>query len=56
MQAIPQVPGAANSRGGLVVEFRNFPGLYDGVAAWRALGLDFLAQATARNARNGIVA
>ncbi|WP_326948617.1 MULTISPECIES: eCIS core domain-containing protein [unclassified Amycolatopsis] len=56
VQAIAQVPGGANSRGGLVAEFRNFPGFYNGVAAWRTLGLDFLAQATTRNARNGIVA
>ncbi len=54
VQAIAAVPGAANTRGGLVAEFRSLPGYYDGVASWRALGLDFLQQADNRNARNGI--
>ncbi len=54
VQAIAVVPGTVNTRGGLVAEFRSFPRFYDGVASWRALGLDFLQQANARNARNGI--
>jgi len=56
VQAIDDVPGAANknTRGGLVAELRSFPRYYDGPARWRALGLDFLQQATKLNARNGI--
>ncbi|MBA2395632.1 MAG: hypothetical protein H0V70_23130 [Ktedonobacteraceae bacterium] len=49
VQAIPDVPGTMNTRGGLVAEFRSFPGFYDGLASWRALGLDFLQQAATRN-------
>ena len=55
VQGIAAVPGVANTRGGLVAEFRNFPGFYDGVASWEAVGQDFLREANARNARNGIV-
>jgi Domain of unknown function (DUF4157) len=56
VQNIDDVPGAANknTRGGMVAEFRSFPRFYDGPARWRALGLDFLQQATKLNARNGI--
>lgn len=53
VQGLPTV-GLPAQRGGLVVEFRAFPGYYDGPASWRALGLDFFAQATTRNGRNGI--
>jgi hypothetical protein len=42
------------TRNGFVAEFRSLPGYYDGVASWRALGLEFLKQANTRNARNGI--
>ncbi|HWB55075.1 MAG TPA: hypothetical protein VG722_12815 [Tepidisphaeraceae bacterium] len=40
-------------RGGAVVEFRNLPGFYEGPAAWRQLGYDFLRQAENRNKRSG---
>ncbi len=53
VQGLPTV-GVPAQRGGFVVEFRALPGYYDGPASWRALGLDFFAQATARNGRNGI--
>lgn len=54
VQAIPSVPGAVNTRGGIVAEVRNIPGYYDGVAAWRQLGLQFLREAIRRNRRSGI--
>ena len=54
VQGLPPVVGPANQRGGLVVEFRALPGYYEGPASWQALGLDFFAQATTRNSRNGI--
>jgi hypothetical protein len=54
--ALPAVGGAAPavSRGGVVAEFRNIPGYYEGVASWRALGLQFLKEANKRNRRSGI--
>ena len=43
------VGGGKNTRGGMVVEFRNIPGLHDGVESWRQIGLDFLSQADKLN-------
>jgi hypothetical protein len=44
----------ANSRGGIIVEFRTLPGYYEGVAAWMTLAEDFFNAADERNQRNGI--
>lgn len=52
--AAPHVGGGPHTRGGVVLEFRTLPGLYDGVDQWRALGLAFLRAAQERNTRNGI--
>jgi Domain of unknown function (DUF4157) len=52
VQGIDPVNG--NQRGGVVVEFRNLPGLYDGLEQWKALGKEFLKQAEKRNRRGGI--
>ncbi|MEU6426366.1 DUF4157 domain-containing protein [Microbispora sp. NPDC046973] len=59
VQGLPTVPagnvgGGANTRGGLVVEFRTLPGFYDGTAQWRALAQAFFDAAETRNARDGI--
>lgn len=61
VQGLPQVPagnigGGANTRGGVVLEFRTLPQLYDGVASWREVGLAFLRAAEQRNNRSGIEA
>ncbi len=46
--------GNTGQRGGVVVEFRNIPGFYDGPEAWRRLGQRFLLQAETRNKRGGV--
>jgi hypothetical protein len=46
--------GGPATRGGIVAEFRTLPGYYDGVNAWRQLGLNFLHAALQRNQRSGI--
>ena len=48
------VGGGPGTRGGVVTEFRTIPGLYDGVAAWRRLGLEFFQEADKRNRRSGL--
>jgi len=48
------IGGGANTRGGIVAEFRTIPGYHEGVAAWRQLGLRFFNAATSRNRRSGI--
>ena len=45
--------GNTGQRGGVVVEFRNLPGLYEGVSAWKKLGKKFLEEAETRNKREG---
>ncbi|MBW4670805.1 MAG: DUF4157 domain-containing protein [Cyanomargarita calcarea GSE-NOS-MK-12-04C] len=50
----PTVGGGANTRGGMILEFRTLPGYYNGSTSWRALGLKFLQEAIARNTRSGI--
>ena len=53
--AIPSVTTPRGERrGGVVVEFRNLPGFYDGPAKWKALGQDFFKAAEERNKRSGI--
>ncbi len=59
VQGLPTVPagnvgGGANTRGGLVAEFRTLPGFYDGTAQWRAVAQAFFDAAETRNARDGI--
>jgi hypothetical protein len=56
VKAIKDVPGAAKGeeRGGIVPEFRMIPGYFEGPAAWKTLGLDFLKAAIKRNRRSGI--
>ncbi|MEU8267001.1 hypothetical protein AB0B89_07520 [Sphaerisporangium sp. NPDC049002] len=59
VQGLPAVPpgnvgGGANTRGGLVAEFRTLPGFYDGPAQWRAVAQAFFDAAETRNARDGI--
>ena len=43
------VGGGEDTRGGMVVEFRNIPGLHDGVESWRQIGLEFFSQADKLN-------
>jgi len=43
-----------NRRGGVVLEFRNLPGFYEGPAKWRALGQEFFKEADKRNQRGGV--
>ena len=52
--AAPNIGGGPNTRGGVVTEFRNIPGLYDGVAQWRQLGRRFFEEAERHNRRNGL--
>ena len=53
--AIPSVTtGGGDQRGGVVVEFRNLPGFYDGPAKWKALGQEFFKAADKRNKRGGV--
>ncbi|MBW4615639.1 MAG: DUF4157 domain-containing protein [Desmonostoc vinosum HA7617-LM4] len=55
---LPEVPsgeigGGKNTRGGMVVEFRNIPGLHEGVDSWRKLGLQFFDKAEELNKKPG---
>ena len=53
--AVGNIPAAnTNRRGGVVVEFRNLPGFYEGPAKWRALGQEFFKEADKRNQRGGV--
>ncbi|WP_169947813.1 DUF4157 domain-containing protein [Microbispora sp. H11081] len=59
VQVLPAVPagnvgGGANTRGGLVAEFRTLPGFYDGPAEWQTLAQAFFDAAETRNSRDGI--
>jgi len=45
--------GDEPKRGGAVMEYRNLPGYYEGPAAWRQVGYDFLREAETRNKRSG---
>jgi len=46
--------GGQQRRGGVVLEFRNLPGFYEGPAKWRALGQEFFKEADKRNQRGGV--
>jgi len=48
------IGGGLGTRGGMVVEFRNIPGLHDGVESWRTLGLKFFEKAEELNSKPGI--
>jgi hypothetical protein len=48
------IGGGPGTRGGVVTEIRSIPGLYEGVAAWRRLGQQFLQEADKRNQRSGV--
>jgi hypothetical protein len=53
--AIPAVStSGGDRRGGVVVEFRNLPGFYDGPAKWKASGQEFFKEADKRNKRGGV--
>lgn len=52
--AAGNIGGGANTRGGLVAEFRTLPGYYDGPQSWRAVAQAFFDAAQVRNARDGI--
>ncbi|MDJ1184075.1 hypothetical protein [Roseofilum casamattae] len=48
------IPSVGGERGGVVAEFRQLPGLYDGPDEWKRVGYDFLKEAEARNKQGGI--